>query len=196
MQLSPTPCLNTQSHFQNLAFPKHRHLLLNFLFPVALYVQFTDLVAEPSDLHFVVFQGWSHVLHQYLLHYLRASANKCTAIRQDVQLVPDWLEEIVGLDTLKQIVGLSFLLDDGTCLVGQDTDLLVGFLTRNTLVDHGHDDVLRGHKWELEVDALLDDGLVDNETRRNVVQLVDIVSLVFTRERYTRSKEIVAFNLD
>lgn len=81
-----------------------------------------------------------------LLHNLAAASGIQLRFEHPVQLAPNRLEELVGLDSLHQVVRLSFLLDDGAGLVAQDSDFLVSVLSRDALGTQPHDDLFCNHE--------------------------------------------------
>lgn len=70
-------------------------------------------------------QRWLDLIHNQLLHQLRASADKARAVRQSVELRQDGRKELALRDTFEQIVLLAFLLDHGARLLGKDADFFV-----------------------------------------------------------------------
>lgn len=54
--------------------------------------------------------------------------------------------------------------------MGEDTNLLVSILSREALVDAGHDDVLSRHEGKFVVDVAFDNFGVDNESGGDIVQ--------------------------
>ena len=80
-----------------------------------------------------------------LLDLLGGTAGEGGRVEEGVELGEDGLEEGSGADALDEVVVLALELDGGRGLVREDTDLLVGFLAGDTLLDEGHDDVLAVH---------------------------------------------------
>ena len=77
-----------------------------------------------------------------LLDLLGSATSESGGVEQRVKLSHDGLEERCGTNTLDEVVVLAFQLDGSGSLVGEDTNLLVGILARDTLLDKSHDDVL------------------------------------------------------
>ena len=76
------------------------------------------------------------------LDLLGSTANEGGGVEQSVELRDNGLEELRLTNTLDEVVVLAFQLDGSGSLVGEDTNLLVGILARDTLLDKSHDDVL------------------------------------------------------
>lgn len=113
-------------------------------------------------------QSLGNVLGNELLRLLWSSSNKGAWVQEGVQLTPDWLEVLGVSDSLDQVVVTTLLLDNSRSLVGQHSDLLVTVLSGTTLLNHGHDNVLGGHEWQLGGDSSLNDLRVNNQTRGDV----------------------------
>jgi hypothetical protein len=84
-----------------------------------------------------------------LLDDFGRATNEGAGVGEGVDLSKDRLEERPGLNALDQVIVLALLLDNGTGLVREHADLFVGVLAGETLLDHGHDDVLGGHLQEI-----------------------------------------------
>ena len=110
------------------------------------------------------------VLTTELIHNLRAPPSVQTRIEHVVQIAPDRLEELGRANAINEVVLLTLVLDVGTGLVGQDTDLLVGFLARLALCYESHDDGFCDHEGEFFLDACVDALGVDDEAGGDVVE--------------------------
>ena len=133
-----------------------------------LHVQLNDITIE---LALVLLKSSLDLGVDELLDDLRAATDEVARVGESVDVGEDGLEEWPDLDALDQVVVLAFLLDDSAGLVGEHADLLVGVLAGVALLDHGHDDVLGCHERQFHLNALLDDGRVDDKAGRNVVEL-------------------------
>lgn len=105
-----------------------------------------------------------------ILDNLGAVADKQLGVDKAVDIAPDGTEELGLLDALEKVVAAALLLDDIGSLVGEDTDLLVGLLSGNTVGGELHEDGLGGHEGELLVDAGADDAWVEDNAVGNIVQ--------------------------
>lgn len=114
-------------------------------------------------------EGGLDPLGDELVDLLGGTADKGRGVEEGVELSPDGLEVVVLLDALDEVVVAALLLDDGTGLVREDTDLLVALLAVTAGLDNGHDDVLGGHEGELLVDPAADNLGVDDETLGDVL---------------------------
>ena len=77
-----------------------------------------------------------------LLDLLGSATSESGGVEQRVKLSHNGLEERCGTNTLDEVVVLTLELDGGRGLVRQNTDLFVGILPGNALLDESHDDVL------------------------------------------------------
>lgn len=84
-----------------------------------------------------------------LVYNLAAASGVQLCLEHPVQFAPNRLEELVGLDSLHQVVWLSFLLDDGAGLVAEDSDFLVSELSGDAGGTQPHDDLFCNHEGEL-----------------------------------------------
>jgi hypothetical protein len=77
-----------------------------------------------------------------LLNLLGSTTDEGRRVEQSVELSHDGLEEWCRTNTLDEIVVLALELDGSRGLVRENTNLLVGILARDALLDKSHDDVL------------------------------------------------------
>jgi hypothetical protein len=111
-----------------------------------LHVQLDSLTVE---LALVLLKSGLDLRVDELLDNFRRATNEGAGVGEGVDLGKNRLEERPGLNALDQVIVLALLLDNGTGLVREHADLFVGVLAGETLLDHGHDDVLGGHLQEI-----------------------------------------------
>ncbi len=82
-------------------------------------------------------------------------------------------EGAVGFEAGKEVVGFAFLLDLIGGELGVAADAFVEVLAVAAAADGDHEDIFGGHEGEFGFDALLDDGVVDDESAGGVDEDVE-----------------------
>ena len=98
------------------------------------------------------------------------ATDECGRVEQRIEVVVDGCEEFVGLDPTDQVIVFAMFLDSNCGGLRVYANGFVDFLAVSTFSDHGHDQVLGGHEWQLGCNPAGDGLWIDHQATRHVEQ--------------------------